>query len=62
MIARMPLRQAGEAVIRLRSAAPRFRIVLDTADSDWPTVRTARASTSATGPPHELHHMSGPDG
>ncbi|MGW5257959.1 zinc-binding dehydrogenase [Streptomyces sp. NPDC004012] len=31
MIERMPLGQAGEAVTRLRSGAPRFRIVLDTA-------------------------------
>lgn len=31
MIERMPLEQAGEAVTRLRSGAPRFRIVLDTA-------------------------------
>ncbi|WP_433189723.1 alcohol dehydrogenase catalytic domain-containing protein [Actinoallomurus sp. CA-150999] len=31
MIERMPLEQAGEAVARLRSGAPRFRIVLDTA-------------------------------
>ncbi|MFF7790339.1 alcohol dehydrogenase catalytic domain-containing protein [Streptomyces sp. NPDC007991] len=30
MIERMPLEQAGEAVTRLRSGAPRFRIVLDT--------------------------------
>ncbi len=34
MIERMPLKRAGEAVARLRSAAPRFRIVLDTADDD----------------------------
>lgn len=33
MIERMPLKRAGEAVTRLRSGAPRFRIVLDTADS-----------------------------
>ncbi|MEU1181081.1 alcohol dehydrogenase catalytic domain-containing protein [Streptomyces sp. NPDC005820] len=32
MIERMPLRQAGDAVHRLRSGAPRFRIVLDPAD------------------------------
>lgn len=32
MIERMPLEQAGEAVTRLRSGVPRFRIVLDTAD------------------------------
>ncbi|KDN75594.1 alcohol dehydrogenase [Streptomyces olindensis] len=31
MIERMPLKQAGEAVSRLRSGAPRFRIVLDAA-------------------------------
>ncbi|MEU2205995.1 alcohol dehydrogenase catalytic domain-containing protein [Streptomyces hygroscopicus] len=31
MTERMPLREAGEAVSRLRSATPRFRIVLDTA-------------------------------
>ncbi|MFF3517559.1 hypothetical protein [Streptomyces sp. NPDC002573] len=31
MIERMPLEQAGEAVTRLRSGAPRFRILLDTA-------------------------------
>ncbi len=31
MIERMPLGEVGEAVSRLRSAAPRFRIVLDTA-------------------------------
>ncbi|MFI9601215.1 zinc-binding dehydrogenase [Streptomyces sp. NPDC052043] len=31
MIERMPLREAGEAVSRLRSAAPRFRVVLDPA-------------------------------
>lgn len=31
MIERMPLERAGEAVTRLRSGAPRFRIVLDTA-------------------------------
>ncbi|MCZ2525517.1 hypothetical protein [Streptomyces sp. HB2AG] len=31
MIERMPLGEAGEAVSRLRSAAPRFRIVLHTA-------------------------------
>ncbi|MFI7128722.1 alcohol dehydrogenase catalytic domain-containing protein [Nonomuraea sp. NPDC050153] len=29
MIERMPLRQAGEAVTRLRSGTPRFRIILD---------------------------------
>ncbi|MER7794375.1 alcohol dehydrogenase catalytic domain-containing protein [Streptomyces sp. NPDC097640] len=34
MIERMPLEQAGEAVARLRSGAPRFRIVLDTADGE----------------------------
>jgi D-arabinose 1-dehydrogenase-like Zn-dependent alcohol dehydrogenase len=34
MIERMPLDQAGEAVTRLRSGAPRFRIVLDTADAE----------------------------
>lgn len=34
MIERMPLEKAGEAVTRLRSGAPRFRIVLDTADSE----------------------------
>ncbi|WP_165396241.1 alcohol dehydrogenase catalytic domain-containing protein [Streptomyces sp. F001] len=33
MIERMPLEQAGEAVTRLRSGAPRFRIVLHTARS-----------------------------
>ncbi|MFF9100100.1 zinc-binding dehydrogenase [Streptomyces rubrogriseus] len=33
MIERMPLEKAGEAVARLRSGAPRFRIVLDTAIS-----------------------------
>ncbi|SEN01286.1 alcohol dehydrogenase catalytic domain-containing protein [Nonomuraea pusilla] len=32
MIERMPLEQAGLAVSRLRSAAPRFRVVLDTTD------------------------------
>ncbi|MEV0537961.1 alcohol dehydrogenase catalytic domain-containing protein [Kitasatospora sp. NPDC050463] len=31
MVERMPLEKAGEAVTRLRSGAPRFRIVLDTA-------------------------------
>ncbi|MER6329346.1 alcohol dehydrogenase catalytic domain-containing protein [Streptomyces sp. NPDC001034] len=31
MIERMPLEEAGEAVTRLRSGAPRFRIVLDAA-------------------------------
>ncbi|MFJ8856522.1 alcohol dehydrogenase catalytic domain-containing protein [Streptomyces sp. NPDC102437] len=31
MIERMPLRQAGEAVSRLKAGAPRFRIVLDAA-------------------------------
>lgn len=31
MIERMPLEKAGDAVTRLRSGAPRFRIVLDTA-------------------------------
>jgi hypothetical protein len=30
----MALRQAGEAVTRLRSGAPRFRIVLDTAGGE----------------------------
>ncbi|MEW2402641.1 alcohol dehydrogenase catalytic domain-containing protein [Streptomyces sp. NPDC046862] len=34
MIERMPLERAGEAVTRLRSGTPRFRIVLDTADSE----------------------------
>ncbi|WP_413098642.1 alcohol dehydrogenase catalytic domain-containing protein [Streptomyces sp. Inha503] len=34
MIERMPLKQADEAVTRLRSAAPRFRIVLDTTGND----------------------------
>jgi alcohol dehydrogenase len=34
MIERMPLDQAGEAVTRLRSGAPRFRIVLDTAGGE----------------------------
>ncbi|MGW7692665.1 alcohol dehydrogenase catalytic domain-containing protein [Streptomyces asiaticus] len=34
MIERMPLERAAEAVTRLRSAAPRFRIVLDTADNE----------------------------
>lgn len=29
MIERMPLAQAGDAVTRLRTGAPRFRIVLD---------------------------------
>lgn len=29
MTERMPLEQAGDAVTRLRSGAPRFRIVLD---------------------------------
>lgn len=29
MIERLPLEQAGDAVTRLRSGAPRFRIVLD---------------------------------
>ncbi|MGW1209054.1 alcohol dehydrogenase catalytic domain-containing protein [Streptomyces sp. NPDC002499] len=33
-IERMALRQAGEAVTRLRSGAPRFRIVLDTAGGE----------------------------
>ncbi|MFG2375324.1 alcohol dehydrogenase catalytic domain-containing protein [Streptomyces sp. NPDC048504] len=33
MIERMPVEQAGEAVARLRSGAPRFRIVLDPADA-----------------------------
>ncbi|MEU3040760.1 alcohol dehydrogenase catalytic domain-containing protein [Streptomyces diastaticus] len=33
MIERMPLKKAGEAVTRLRAGAPRFRIVLDTVDS-----------------------------
>ncbi|MEV0172239.1 alcohol dehydrogenase catalytic domain-containing protein [Streptomyces sp. NPDC050803] len=32
MIERMPLERAGEAVTRLQSGAPRFRIVLDTTD------------------------------
>lgn len=32
LIERMPLERAGDAVTRLRSGAPRFRIVLDTAD------------------------------
>ncbi|MEU1515577.1 alcohol dehydrogenase catalytic domain-containing protein [Streptomyces sp. NPDC005811] len=32
MIERMPLERAGEALTRLRSGAPRFRIVLDPAD------------------------------
>ncbi|MET8563138.1 alcohol dehydrogenase catalytic domain-containing protein [Streptomyces flaveolus] len=32
MTERLPLERAGEAVTRLRSGAPRFRIVLDTAD------------------------------
>jgi D-arabinose 1-dehydrogenase-like Zn-dependent alcohol dehydrogenase len=31
MIERMPLEKAGDAVTRLRSGAPRFRIILDTA-------------------------------
>ncbi|MEW2395517.1 alcohol dehydrogenase catalytic domain-containing protein [Streptomyces sp. NPDC046862] len=31
LVERIPLEQAGEAVTRLRSGAPRFRIVLDTA-------------------------------
>jgi len=34
MIERMPLKRAGEAVIRLCSGAPRFRIVLDTANGE----------------------------
>ncbi|RXS88469.1 alcohol dehydrogenase [Streptomyces sp. TM32] len=34
LIERMPLKQAGDAVTRLRSGAPRFRIVLDTTDSE----------------------------
>ncbi|MFE7330347.1 alcohol dehydrogenase catalytic domain-containing protein [Streptomyces sp. NPDC057565] len=34
MIERMPLARAGEAVTRLRSGEPRFRIVLDTADGE----------------------------
>ncbi|WP_262698598.1 MULTISPECIES: hypothetical protein [Streptomyces] len=34
MIERMPLKQADEAVTRLRSATPRFRIVLDTTGND----------------------------
>lgn len=34
MTERMPLEQAGEAVARLRAGAPRFRIVLDTADGE----------------------------
>ncbi|MGW0819086.1 alcohol dehydrogenase catalytic domain-containing protein [Streptomyces viridiviolaceus] len=34
MIERMPLEKADDAVTRLRSEAPRFRIVLDTADSE----------------------------
>ncbi|MFI7637368.1 alcohol dehydrogenase catalytic domain-containing protein [Nonomuraea sp. NPDC049400] len=34
MIERMPLEQAGEAVTRLRSGAPRFRVVLDTAGGE----------------------------
>ncbi|MEU9455803.1 alcohol dehydrogenase catalytic domain-containing protein [Streptomyces sp. NPDC048277] len=34
MIERMPLEQAGDAVTRLRSGAPRFRIVLDTAAAE----------------------------
>lgn len=34
MIERMPLEQAGEALTRLRSGAPRFRIVLDTAGGE----------------------------
>ncbi|MFJ8856319.1 alcohol dehydrogenase catalytic domain-containing protein [Streptomyces sp. NPDC102437] len=34
MIERMPLEKAGEAVTRLRSGAPRFRIVLDASDSE----------------------------
>ncbi|MGX1541210.1 alcohol dehydrogenase catalytic domain-containing protein [Streptomyces adustus] len=32
LIERLPLKQADEALTRLRSGAPRFRIVLDTAD------------------------------
>ncbi|MFB7599989.1 hypothetical protein [Streptomyces sp. NPDC056160] len=31
MVERMPLEQVGEAVTRLRSGGPRFRVVLDTA-------------------------------
>lgn len=34
MIERMPLEKAGEAVTRLRSGGPRFRIVLDTVGSE----------------------------
>jgi len=34
MIERMPLEKAGEAVTRLRSGAPRFRIVLDAAGGE----------------------------
>ncbi|MBI0376071.1 alcohol dehydrogenase catalytic domain-containing protein [Streptomyces albiflaviniger] len=34
MIERMPLEKVADAVTRLRSGAPRFRIVLDTADSE----------------------------
>lgn len=34
MIERMPLKEAGEAVTRLRSGAPRFRIVLDASGDD----------------------------
>ncbi|MGW1616988.1 alcohol dehydrogenase catalytic domain-containing protein [Streptomyces sp. NPDC002285] len=34
LIERMPLQQAADAVTRLRSGTPRFRIVLDTADGE----------------------------
>ncbi|MEU6986454.1 hypothetical protein ABZ946_23985 [Streptomyces sp. NPDC046324] len=32
----MPLTEAGDAVTRLRSGSPRFRIVLDTTDTEKP--------------------------